>query len=70
MIENCTKMKNSEFPYFSTYLASDKISFKKLLTVTAYCFLAERFNFSINEYYCDAFSYYDEEGSPDKRPRV
>lgn len=38
--------------------------------VTAYCLLAERFNFSINEYYCDAFSHYEEEGLPEKRPKI
>jgi len=63
-IEERRKIDCEAFPYFSCYLTSDTVSFRKFMVVTAYCLLAERFNFSINEYYCDAFSHYEEEGLP------
>lgn len=48
--------KPEKFTYLTKYLREDGIETKKLLLVELYCFLAEKFNFNINEYYSEAFS--------------
>lgn len=45
------------FKNFSGYLRDDRIETMRLFKVTAYCFLAEKFNFNINEFYSSAFEF-------------
>ncbi len=54
------------FVEMSRYLKEDRKETQKLLEVTTYCFLAEKHNFNINEYYSEAFDLKEEE-QPKKR---
>ena len=45
-----------KFKKFKEYLRNDMKETLKLLYVESYCFLAEKFNFNINEFYAEAFS--------------
>jgi hypothetical protein len=38
-------------------MKDDKKETIKLFKVTTYCFLAEKYNFNINEFYSDAFEF-------------
>ena len=50
-------MENAEkFPYMIQYHKEDEKETKKLILVEIYCFLAEKFNFNINEFYSEAFN--------------
>jgi len=46
----------SKFKKIKEYLKNDLKETLKLLYVESYCFLAEKFNFNINEFYAEAFS--------------
>ena len=46
----------NEFKYMEEYMKKTPIETKKLILVEIYCLLAEKFNFNINEFYCEAFS--------------
>jgi hypothetical protein len=58
------------FPYFSKYLKDNFLETSKLFKVTAYCFLAEKHNFNINEFYCEAFDFPESEGKPKKKKKA
>ncbi len=45
-----------KFKNFKDYLKKDLKETLKLFYVESYCFLAEKFNFNINEFYAEAFS--------------
>ena len=45
-----------EFKYMEEFMKRAPMETKKLILVEVYCLLAEKFNFNINEFYCEAFS--------------
>lgn len=51
-----TASPEDKFAKFKGYLRNDLKETLKLLYVESYCFLAEKFNFNINEFYAEAFS--------------
>jgi hypothetical protein len=57
------------FKTLAGYLKEDRAETVRLFTVTIYCFIAERFNFNINEYYCEAFDLEDIENKKPKKKR-
>lgn len=40
-----------QFTYFNKYIKENRKDTNKLFKVTTYCFIAEKFNFNINEFY-------------------
>jgi hypothetical protein len=58
------------FSYFSRFLKEDFKETTKFFKVTTYCFLAERFAFNINEFYCEAFDFQEEGQQPKKRKKL
>ena len=61
-------LENGErFEYFGQFLKEDQKETKKLVLVEAYCFLAEKFNFNINQFYSEAFAVPMEGGKGSKR---
>ena len=57
------------FGYFSKYLKENEKETNKLLKVTTYCFIAELHNFKINEFYCEAFDFHEEETKAPKKKK-
>lgn len=57
------------FKNFSGYIKDDKKETMKLFKVTAYCFLAEKHNFNINEFYSDAFEFQETEKKVPKKKK-
>ena len=57
------------FSYFSKYLKENFKETTKLFKVTTYCFMAELHNFSINEFYCQAFDFQEEETKVPKKKK-
>jgi len=61
MIANFIKSVPHNFKIFTGYMREDEKETIKLFKVTAYCFLAEKHCFNMNEYYAEAFDYKLEE---------
>lgn len=65
LVEQCPFL----FGEFGKYLRDDFKETSKLFKVTAYCFLAEKHSFNINEFYCEAFDFGEAEGPPRKKQK-
>lgn len=57
------------FKILTTYLKEDRKETMKLFKVTVYCFLAEKHNFNINEFYSDAFEFQETERKAPKKKK-
>jgi hypothetical protein len=62
--------KAHDFKLFSTYLKNEQKETVKLFRVTTYCFIADKHNFNINEFYAEAFTFDQEERKPKKKQKV
>lgn len=58
------------FTNFTKYLKENSKETTKFFKVTAYCFLAEKYNFNINEFYCEAFDIQEEGKIPKKKKKL